>query len=231
MGICAEVIQGKNFLTAYRISKDNIYKREKITSIPTEASIYQHAFSLNENYITIFMHPVETNLLSQVMGKDMITSMEQKGDKNTIIHVIKLDGGDTKTFDTGRFFQMIHSGNSFQKEDNPDILVADVTAYGDASKNVYEVFDFDGVENKEQLKGKKYKGQWTRFEMNLKTGQLTEKKLIDLPEGGNYELPTFNEKYDGVKENCFTYLLEFFGKQDITDDYGWDIVKYDACNE
>ena len=41
---------------------------------------------------------------------------------------------------------------------------------------------------------------------------MTETKLLNLPEGGNYELPTFNEKYDGVKENCFTYLLEFFGK-------------------
>ena len=41
------------------------------------------------------------------MGKDMITSMEQIGDENTIIHVIKIGGegaGEIKTFDSGKFF-------------------------------------------------------------------------------------------------------------------------------
>ena len=126
---------------------------------------------------------------------------------------------------------MIHSGNSFQKADNPDILVVDATVYEDADKNVYEVFDFEGLKTKEQLKGKKFKGYCSRFELNLKTGELNQKKLLHLTEGGNYELPTFNDKYDGVKENCYTYLIEFFGQQNIDDNYGWDLVKYDACQE
>lgn len=79
--------------------------------------------------------------------------------------------------------------------------------------------------------GKKYQGFWTRFEFNLKTGKLEQKQMLHLAQGGNYEMPTFNEKYDGVKENCYTYLLEFFGKQYIDADYGWDIVKFDACQD
>ena len=117
VGVCAEITnQGKNQLTAYRINKDNIYKRIRIASIPTEASVYQHSFGLNENYISIFQHPIKTNLGAQVMGKDMITSMEQIADENTLIHVIKLEGEDAgkiQTFDAGKFFQMIHTGNSF----------------------------------------------------------------------------------------------------------------------
>ena len=41
--------------------------------------------------------------------------------------------------------------------------------------------------------------------MNLKTGEITLKDLI-APEFGVVELPTFNDLYDGVKENCFTYV-------------------------
>lgn len=102
---------------------------------------------------------------------------------------------------------MIHVGNSFQKEDNPDILVVDATIYEDGDTNVYSVFDFSGLKTEDQLLGKKYKGSWQRFELNLKTGGLTQKELHSLPDGGNNELPQFNGKYDGVKENCFTYMV------------------------
>lgn len=107
---------------------------------------------------------------------------------------------------------MIHVGNSFQKEENPDILVVDATIYEDGDTNVYSVFDFSGLQTEDQLLGKKYKGLWQRFEFNLKTGELNQKELYSLPNGGNLELPTFNDKYDGLKENCFTYLIEIFGK-------------------
>jgi hypothetical protein len=55
---------------------------------------------------------------------------------------------------------MIHVGNSFQKEDNPDILVVDATIYEDKETNVYSVFDFSGLQTEDQLLGKKYKGLW-----------------------------------------------------------------------
>jgi hypothetical protein len=50
-------------------------------------------------------------------------------------------------------------------------------------------------------------------------------------EYGNYELPTFNPTYDGVKENCYTYIMEMFSNQVMDDNYSWDMVKYDACQE
>jgi|TARA_B110000285_G_C15076816_1_gene591230 hypothetical protein len=55
---------------------------------------------------------------------------------------------------------MIHVGNSFQKEENPDILVVDATIYEDGDTNVYSVFDFSGLQTEDQLLGKKYKGLW-----------------------------------------------------------------------
>mgnify|MGYP000073441745 CR=1 FL=1 len=56
VGVCAEItLKGENLLTAYRISGDNINKRIRIGSVNTGAcSIYQHAFGLSENYVTIF---------------------------------------------------------------------------------------------------------------------------------------------------------------------------------
>ena len=67
--------------------------------------------------------------------------------------------------------------------------------------------------------------------MNLSTGSITSKDLHRLPEGGNVELPSFNRLYDGLRENCFTYLVEFFGKQDLSPSYGFDLIKYDSCRE
>ena len=58
---------------------------------------------------------------------------------------------------------------------------------------------------------------------------MSQKDLTTL-KWGYYEVPTFNPIYDGVKENCFTYLMEFMAKQDMDDQYSWDIVKFDACS-
>jgi beta,beta-carotene 9',10'-dioxygenase len=44
-------------------------------------------------------------------------------------------------------------------------------------------------------------------------------------------VPTFNGKYDGVKENCYTYLMELMSKQVMDDTYGWDMVKFDSCKD
>ena len=60
---------------------------------------------------------------------------------------------------------------------------------------------------------------------------MTQKDLLTLPEGGNLELPSFNEKFDGVKENCYTYMIEYFAKQKLDENYGFDLIKYDACQE
>ena len=64
--------------------------------------------------------------------------------------------------------------------------------------------------------------------MDLDSNTLVQFDLLT-PTFGAYELPTYNPSYDGVKENCFSYLMELFGKQVMDDSYGFDIVKYDSC--
>ena len=93
---------------------------------------------------------------------------------------------------------------------------------------VYEIFDFDKLETVDDLFNKQYGGHWKRFEIDLENDSVISKDLYDLPDGGNVELPSFNKKYDGVKENCFTYLIEFFSHQEILD-YGFDLIKFDSC--
>lgn len=88
----------------------------------------------------------------------------------------------------------------------------DATIYEDSEKVVYEVFDLDKLEGEQSLYNKQYGGRFKRFEMDLESGKIESRDLHSLPEGGNLELPSFNKKYDGVKENCFTYLIEYFGK-------------------
>lgn len=56
-----------------------------------------------------------------------------------------------------------------------------------------------------------YGNIWRRFEIDLSKNELTQKDLSIL-EWGNYEVPTYNMAYDGVKENCFTYLMEIMSK-------------------
>ena len=54
---------------------------------------------------------------------------------------------------------------------------------------------------------------------------------LNLLQWGNYDLPTWNPKYDGVKENCFTYMMELFNKQVMDESYSWEIIKFDSCQE
>ena len=106
VGSCGEISsRGENSLTAYKITKDNIRKRIKLGTVKTEQSVYQHAFGLSEDYATLFQHPVNFDLYSEVVGFDMISSMKFSKNETTKIHAIKTDGsGDVQTFDTGIFF-------------------------------------------------------------------------------------------------------------------------------
>jgi hypothetical protein len=55
IGVCAEISsKGENRLTAYKIEGDNIRKRYRLGSIQTEESVYQHAFGLSKDFVTIF---------------------------------------------------------------------------------------------------------------------------------------------------------------------------------
>ena len=56
-----------------------------------------------------------------------------------------------------------------------------------------------------QAHSKKRIHYWRRFEINIKNKTV---KFYDLlrPTKGTVELPTYNKNYEGIKENCFTYL-------------------------
>lgn len=118
---------------------------------------------------------------------------------------------------------MIHTGNSFTKDGN---LIVDATIYTDKSINVYSVFDFASL--KHGLHQKNYGNLWRRFTINLSSDTLSQMDLSEL-QYGNYEVPTFNPKYDGVSENCYTYLMEHMSSQTFDESYSWDMVKFDAC--
>lgn len=121
----------------------------------------------------------------------MITSMKFSKNETTKIHAIKTDGsGDVQTFDTGIFFQMIHTGNSYLRKDN--ILVVDATVYQNSSKNVYEVFDLKNLRKQSDLLDHQWGSLWKRFELNLETGAIISKDLIK-PDFGAIELPTYND--------------------------------------
>ena len=73
-----------------------------------------------------------------------------------------------------------------------------------------------------------YKNSWKRFEIDLDSGELSMRDLTVL-HWGNYDLPTYNPRFDGTKENCFTYLMELFNKQTMDHTYSWEIIKFDSC--
>lgn len=87
--------------------------------------------------------------------------------------------------------------------------MVDATVYQDKNRNVYEVFLLQHLQKESDLFNHQWGGRWKRFLINLEQAKV---QMIDLlvPSFGNYELPTFNDKYHGVKENCFTYLVSMF---------------------
>ena len=72
---------------------------------------------------------------------------------------------------------MIHTGNSYINKDN--LLVIDATVYQNSSRNVYEVFDLENLRKQSDLLGHSWGNVWKRFEMNLETGEITTKDLIN----------------------------------------------------
>lgn len=112
-----------------------------------------------------------------------------------------------------------------------NVLVIDATVYEDKTSNVYEVFDMWRLKTEQDLLNHQYgKGVWKRFELDFKTNKVVSYDLAR-PKHGNYELPTYNELYEGVKENCITYLLALFENQILDDNYGFDIRKFDSCKK
>jgi carotenoid cleavage dioxygenase-like enzyme len=79
----------------------------------------------------------------------MLSAMDFKTDDTTKIHAVATDGSGIETFDTGIFFQMIHTGNSFMRDDGT--LVVDATTYDRLDANVYELFDFSKLRTEEDL--------------------------------------------------------------------------------
>ena len=160
-----------------------------------------------------------------ILGYDMLRSMIRDGTDTTKIHLMSTKDGSFKTFDSRIYFQMIHTGNSFVKDGK---FICDATIYQDSTHDVYEVFEFKNL--KQGVQKINYGSSQKRFEIDLASGELSHKDLSVL-EWGNYELPTFNPTYDGLKENCYTYIMEMFANQVMDENYSWDMVKYDACQE
>ena len=101
---------------------------------------------------------------------------------------------------------MVHMGNSFVKDGK---FICDATIYQDTKKNVFEVMEFKNLKN--GLDKVDYANSWKRFTIDLDTNEFTMKDLM-VPEWGALDLPTWNPKFDMVKENCYTYMMELYAK-------------------
>jgi carotenoid cleavage dioxygenase-like enzyme len=59
---------------------------------------------MSEDYVAIFEHPVAIDVMPEMMGADLMSTMKHDASKNTKIHLMRIDGQGTETFDTGFFF-------------------------------------------------------------------------------------------------------------------------------
>ena len=112
-GICGDIEPtGTNHLILYKIEPENIHKRIVVATISTgKIPVYEHSFGFNEEYATIFQHPVSFDMTKQILGYPLIDCMTYDNEKNTILHVVKLEDGSVETIDSGFPFQMMHTGN------------------------------------------------------------------------------------------------------------------------
>lgn len=166
IGVCTEIGEkGKKFITSYRVTKDNIHKRDVIGRVPTNSLLYQHAFGMSEEYIAIFEHPVTVSLMDLILGYDMIHAMHLNQTATTKIHLVSIADGSFKTIETGIYFQMVHMGNSFVKDGK---FICDATIYQDTEGNVFEVMEFEKL--KQGLEKINYDNAWKRFEIDLSSG-------------------------------------------------------------
>jgi len=122
---------------------------------------------------------------------------------------------------------MIHTSNSFMKDDNT--FVVDAAIY-QKDVNVYEMFEMNEMRKNDNLLGKDFGGVFKRFEIDLTTKKVTTTDLAKMVYG-NYDLPMYNDEFDGVKENCITYIVGMFEHQVLDSNYSFDIKKFNGCKK
>jgi carotenoid cleavage dioxygenase-like enzyme len=234
INLCAgiDTSSGKNRITVYSISADNVLKRNKIADIPTTKMRYIHSFRITPDYAIIFEHPMYIDAMKLMAGYDMVEgAMAKEKDGTTKIHIVHLDTGDVKTIETGDYFVTLHQGNTFMKDDNT--IIADVAGYWDAEKDPLYIWQKDNFKAEETALDMGSYSKLTRMTLHLDTLKVEYDHLLE--EGKRtYDLPRYNPTYDGVKENCFTYVMELVTPSVYDDpetDFHWPVTKYDNCQK
>lgn len=205
-GICGDIEPtGTNHLILYKIEPENIHKRIVVATISTgKVPVYEHSFGFNEEYATIFQHPVSFDMTKQILGYPLIDCMTYDNEKNTILHVVKLEDGSVETIDSGFPFQMMHTGNQYVKDNK---LIVDASTYTCSQEKLFATLTFDNMKKQSDML-EQGGGSWTRFEIDLTEKTVNHFDLIE-KEFGGLELPAFNHLMRG-QETCFTYLTAFW---------------------
>jgi carotenoid cleavage dioxygenase-like enzyme len=152
-GVCGDInpnpFWGNNHLILYKIEPSNIRKRIEVATISTgKTPIYEHAFGFSEDYITLFEHPVSFDLTKQILGYTLMDCITYDDQKNTIIHVIKLDDGSVESIDSGIPLMMMHTGNQFIKDNK---VIVDTSTYDCNLDKIFVSLTFSKLQKESDL--------------------------------------------------------------------------------
>ncbi|MEM1230907.1 MAG: carotenoid oxygenase family protein [Pseudomonadota bacterium] len=177
-------------LNLYRVNHaGTLYRRGRVS---LDTMPFCHDFAITEHYALFFLGSIVFgNPIPILLGARTFSDLVRY-DSAVPMQVLVVD---LKDFSVARQFEtspgtIIHFGNAY--EDGDEIVVDGMFADDfDANETLKDVFNPDGRFNG---------GQYHRYRLNLRSGQLQQESVTDTES----EFPTYNPRYTG-RRNEVTY--------------------------
>lgn len=192
------VYGSKSFYQIYRI-KDGSLDREVIAEIPVEKPAYMQSFSVTKNYIILTEYPFVVDPKDLLKGdKPFINNFVwEPQNKTRFIVVDRKDGKIIGKYLYKPFFAF-HHANAFEKNGS---LYLDIITY-ETPKIIYQ--EGDEFRIKPAMKREaNLPGKLERFSLDLKTGEMESKELLNDPA----DFPGINPLRDG-RSYKYLYVVD-----------------------
>ena len=187
----------------------------------------QHSFAMTHEYAIIFDPPwwIDFEYLGMFFRNVQLADMIKNDVHGTTkVHVVRLSDGEVTTIDSGIWSLVLHFGNAYKIDE--DTIVVEGPAYEKSNDNPFEIFDRGHLTCADDVLQKERGSVYKKFIINLKEKTVKSEDLI-YSKYGSFDLPAYNTKWNGVKKQRFTYLMQLMHQDNLDADYHWPIHKYD----
>ena len=198
-------------VTFYRIKADNINKRIPIGKIELGSKLkYYHSFGHTDSVVVFPDNSIGFDVMGMFEGKPMEHNFVFDWDTMLTLHIMQLSDGTSKSFECDHSGYVIHSGNTFVKD---NILTYEAEMYIKSEIDPFQIMDKEWLLNPDR-EAHHVGAMLRRYEINLDTEEIKFHNLVtrDVDTVG---FAMYNPRFAG-KENRYTYICALDYTESIT---------------